>query len=92
MSITEEMKRSMAATKADMDKAMEDPSFRSEVDSARARYAAMEMVESILRSASSMRKINGFRKSFHRDFTVSVSLDDDKPAPAFSSACDMAFA
>ena len=44
MRITEEMKRSMAATKADMDKAMEDPSFRSEVDSARARYAAMHFL------------------------------------------------
>ena len=39
MQITEEMKRSMAATKADMDKAMEDPLFCLEVDSARARYA-----------------------------------------------------
>ena len=92
MRITEEMRRSMAATRADMDMAMKDPELRSEVDSEKAKYAVLELVESIMRSASSMRKIDSFRKSFHRDFTVSVSLGDDIPAPAFRSAQKVAFA
>ena len=92
MRITEEMKRSMAATKADMESAMEDPQFRADVDAERARYAVMEMVESILKSSSAVRKIDSFRKNFHRDFTVSVSLEDGKPTPAYSSSREIAFA
>ena len=92
MKITEEMRKSMAATKADMDKAMEDPELRSEVDSLKAQYAVLELVESIMHSAASMRKINVFRKNFHRDFTVSVALGGGVPSPVFQSEREMAFA
>ena len=90
LKITDEMKKSMAETKAEMDKDMKDPSFRAEVEAIEAQYAAMELVEAILRSAK--RRIALFRKNYHRDFVVSVSIDDDAFRPAEFSSRELAFA
>ena len=48
--ITPEMRRSMAATKAEMDKCMADPSFRAELDALDAEYKAQDYAQSIMRS------------------------------------------
>ncbi|MBR0197888.1 MAG: hypothetical protein IJQ34_07120 [Kiritimatiellae bacterium] len=90
LKLTDEMKASMAATKAEMDKAMEDPSFRVEVDAIKASYAAQDLVSSALRSAK--RKIDAFRKNYHRDFVVTVSIDDELYRPAELSSRELALA
>lgn len=46
--VTPEMKRSMAETKAEMDKWMEDPSFRAELDALEAECKAQDYARSIM--------------------------------------------
>ena len=90
LKITDEMRKSMDATSAELDKAMEDPSFRAEVDAAKAQYAARELVEGLLCTARS--SIEAFRRSYHRDFVVSVTIDDAAFRPTEFSSRELAFA
>lgn len=90
LKVTEAMRKSMAETEARLDEAMKDPSFRAEVDAIKAQYAAMDIVEKVLRSAK--RKIDAFRKNYHRDFVVTVSIDDELYRPAEFSSRELAFA
>ena len=48
--ITPEMRRSMVETKAEMDKWMEDPSFRAELDALDAECKAQDYAQSIMRT------------------------------------------
>ncbi|MBQ8125374.1 MAG: hypothetical protein IJ173_05720 [Kiritimatiellae bacterium] len=88
--MTDEVRKSMAETQAELDRAMEDPSFRAEVAAAQAQYAAMDLVESILLSAKS--KINEFKKTYHKGFKVSVSIDDNLSRFPDLSPRELAFA
>ena len=88
----EELERGIARTQTDMDLAMADVSVREEVDAVTARYAALEMLESLFRTAAGSKKLNKFRDSYHRDFIVSVSLTEDDEMPVSCSSRELAFA
>ena len=54
------------------------------------KRAARELVESALRSAR--RRVDAFKRIYHRDFIVSVALDDELFRPVEVSSREMAFA
>ena len=75
----EELERGIARSAADLKKAMaKDPSIRRESDATVARYAALELLEGLFRTAAGSRRLNRYRADFHRDFTISISLDGEK--------------
>ena len=47
LNITPEIEASMRATKAEMDAAMRDPSFRAEVEEMKLRYKARELIDAL---------------------------------------------
>ena len=60
--ITPEMRRSMAKTKAEMDKCMADPSFRAELSALDAEYKAQDYAHSIMRTPDFAAAKKFFRK------------------------------
>ena len=87
-----ELERGIRATKAQLSEAMTDPEFRRECVEMDARYAAMELVESLLRSKSGIRKMNAYHDSYHRDFDIVVSLGKNDENCIIRSSRDFAFA
>ena len=82
----EELTKGIARTQSDMDRALRDPSVRNEVSAVEARYAALGLLEGYLKSAIGGRKLNAYRNDYHRDFIVTVSLNDgDSDAVSYSS-------
>ena len=76
----EELAKGIARTQSDMDVALRDPSLRNEVSAVEARYAALGLIEDFMRSAAGSRKLSAYRDSYHRDFILTVALDEqDKP-------------
>ena len=88
----EELERGIARTQADMNLALADDSVRDEVEAVTARYAALEMLESLFKTASGSKKLSRFRDNYHRDFIVSVSLAEDDEMPVSCSSRELAFA
>ena len=88
LKITDEIRASMAETKARLDENMKDPGFKAEIDLIKAQYAARDLVESALRSA--WRRVDAFKKNYHMDFVVSVTLDDEMFRPVMLSSREMA--
>jgi len=88
----EELAKGIVMTQADMDVAMRDPSLRNEVGAVEARYAALELLESFFKTAAGGRKLSAYRNSYHRDFIMTVALDDDDDAPVSVSSRELAFA
>ena len=50
IAITPDMRKSMAETKAQMDKLMKDPAFRAELDALDAEYKARDYARAIMRT------------------------------------------
>ena len=69
-----------------------DYAVRDEVEAVSARYAALEMLESLFKTASGAKKLSRFRDNYHRDFIVSVSLAEDDEMPVSCSSRELAFA
>ncbi|MBQ4440446.1 MAG: hypothetical protein II909_04860 [Kiritimatiellae bacterium] len=90
--IKTELERGIRATEAQLAEAMADPEFRRECAEMDARYAAMELVESLLRSKSGIRKMNEYHDSYHRDFDIVVSLGENDENCISRSSRDMSFA
>lgn len=72
LKITPAMEASMRETESRLDAAMEDPSFRAEHDEIVSRYAAQELVENLMTSATFARKAARFPT--HRQILISVSF------------------
>ena len=87
-----ELERGIRATEAQLSEAMTDPEFRRECAEMDARYAAMELVESLLRSKSGIRKMNAYHDNYHRDFDIMVSLGENDEDSISRSSRDLVFA
>ena len=93
MMTQEEIEKSAAETNARIDARLnEDPSFRAECEEMAARYAALELLESLMRSSGGRQQLSNYRKQFHRDFEVSVSFGENDPEPVSCSSSEFAFA
>jgi len=88
----EELARGIARTQSDMDVAMRDPSLRNEVGAVEARYAALELLESFFKTAAGERKLSAYRSNYHRDFIMTVALNDRDDAPVSVSSRELTFA
>ena len=87
-----ELAQGVRATQAQIDEAMRDPEFRKECSELDARYAAMELLESLLSSKSGLRKLNSYRDNYHRDFDITVSFGADDEECVRRSSRELAFA
>ena len=87
-----ELERGIRATEAQLSEAMTDPEFRRECAEMDARYAAMELVESLLRSKSGIRKMNAYHDNYHRDVDIMVSLGENDEDSISRSSRDLVFA
>ena len=87
-----ELERGIRTTKMQLDEAMRDPGFRQECSELDARYAAMELLESLLRSKSGIRKLNSYRDNYHRDFDITVSFGTDDEDYVRRSSRELVFA
>ena len=87
-----ELERGIRATQAQLDEAMHDPDFRRECSEADARYAAMELLESLLRSKAGLRMMNNYHDVYHRDFNITVSFDTNDENCVRRSSRELVFA
>jgi hypothetical protein len=89
---TEEVARGIARTQSDMDRVLRNPSVRNEVSAVEARYAALAILEDFMKSAAGGRKLSAYRNDYHRDFIVTVSLNDSDSDSVSYSSRELAFA
>lgn len=86
--ITPEMEASMKDTKAEMEAAMCDPSFRAEVEELKLKYKAREFMESILCKPANERKFGALSKRCCASFNISFGGGE----PTKVENVEMAFA
>ena len=86
----EELANGIARTQSDMDVALRDASLRNEVSAVEARYAALGLIEDFMRSAAGSRKLSAYRDSYHRDFILTVALDDQDKTPISCTTSELA--
>ena len=86
----EELANGIARTQSDMDVALHDASLRNEVSAVEARYAALGLIEDFMRSAAGSRKLSAYRDSYHRDFILTVALDDQDKTPISCTTRELA--
>lgn len=86
----EELAKGIARTQSDMDVALRDASLRNEVSAVEARYAALGLIEDFMRSAAGSRKLSAYRDSYHRDFILTVALDDQDKTPVSCTTRELA--
>ena len=86
----EELAKGIARTQSDMDVALRDASLRNEVSAVEARYAALGLIEDFMRSAAGSRKLSAYRDSYHRDFILTVALDDQDKTPISCTTRELA--
>ena len=86
----EELANGIARTQSDMDVALRDASLRNEVSAVEARYAALGLIEDFMRSAAGSRKLSAYRDSYHRDFILTVALDDQDKTPISCTTRELA--
>lgn len=91
LKITPEIEASMLETESRLDAAMEDPAFRAEHEEIVSRYAAQELVENLMTSATFARK--AARYPTHRQVLISVSFGaGSRPTFNVPSKRELAFA
>ena len=86
----EELAKGIARTQSDMDVALRDVSLRNEVSAVEARYAALGLIEDFMRSAAGSRKLSAYRDSYHRDFILTVALDEQDKTPVSCTTRELA--
>ena len=86
----EELVKGIARTQSDMDVALRDASLRNEVSAVEARYAALGLIEDFMRSAAGSRKLSAYRDSYHRDFILTVALDEQDKTPVSCTTRELA--
>ena len=86
----EELAKGIARTQSDMDVALRDASLRNEVSAVEARYAALGLIEDFMRSAAGSRKLSAYRNSYHRDFILTVALDEQDKTPVSCTTRELA--
>lgn len=86
----EELAKGIARTQSDMDVALRDASLRNEVSAVEARYAALGLIEDFMRSAAGSRKLSAYRDSYHRDFILTVALDEQDKTPVSCTTRELA--
>ena len=86
----EELAKGIARTQSDMDVALRDASLRNEVSAVEARYAALGLIEDFMRSAAGNRKLSAYRDSYHRDFILTVALDEQDKTPVSCTTRELA--
>ena len=88
-----EIAASVAETNARIDSRLsEDPSFRAECEEMAARYAALELLESLMGTAAGRERLSSYRKHYHRDFDVSISFGANDAEPLSCSSREFAYA
>ena len=70
LKLTEEMRKSIAETKRDMDIAMSDEALRGEVDGIKAEYAAQDLAKSIISSPAYANAKKAFRRCCKGDLRL----------------------
>ena len=55
-----------------------------------ARYAALGLIEDFMRSAAGSRKLSAYRDSYHRDFILTVALDEQDKTPVSCTTRELA--
>ena len=78
MKMTPEIEASMKATKADMDKAMKDPSFRAEVEETILRYDMQEAIAKLFAKAVYAKRLAALPKRRH--LSLNISFGAGEPA------------
>ena len=86
----EELAKGIARTQSDMDVALRDASLRNEVSAVEARYAALGLIEDFMRSAAGSHKLSAYRDSYHRDFILTVALDEQDKTPVSCTTRELA--
>ena len=77
LKITPEIEASMQATRAEMDAAMRDPSFRAEVEELKLRYRARELVEALFAKPANARRFAALPK--RRRYTLDITVGAGGP-------------
>ena len=78
LKITPEVEASMRETKADMDRAMKDPSFRAEVEETVLRYDMQEAVAKLFAKAVYAKRFAALPKRRH--LSLNISFGAGEPA------------
>ena len=92
MMTEEEIAESVAATNARIDTRLnDDPSFRDECNEMTARYAALELLESLMNTSVGRERLSTYRKNYHRDFEVSVSFGANDAEPLSCSSREFTY-
>ena len=77
LKITPEIEASMRATKAEMDAAMRDPSFRAEVEEMKLRYKARELIEALFAKPTNARMFAALPK--RRRYALNITVGAGEP-------------